>query len=360
MRYKLFFIFALFSFFTSMQAQEYQWNVELNYFFNNNENRASTLAPDKTMTGTWLNTLGGISWDNSHTLFGGVNLLQIPGTQPAINKVDVTLFYRFETERMYFRAGAFPRSDVLANYNTFFFRDSVNHFRPQMQGIFWQFGNRRNFFNAWLDWTAYQTPENPQREGFFFGFSGRASKNMFFADFQSYVFHLSGRDPNVPERVGVSEQMQILASIGAEYQSDNNFSGLLSAGVLAGVERLRQDDLRHRPVGFVVRANTEFWGIGTQNTLYVGNPRMKFYEREGNLLYWQTPFLRGSSYVKSSWYIRLLETRFARVKFSYVLHFSEGRVMEQQVLTVVANVGSTKGRRQESANRAFPWDRIFR
>ena len=356
MQRKLFYIIALFTLCFSMQAQEYQWNVELNYFFNNNENRASTLAPDKTMTGTWLNTLGGISWDNSHTLFGGVNLLKIPGLQPTINKVDVTLFYRFESPLMYFRAGAFPRKDVLSHYNTFFFRNYVHHFMPQMQGIFWQIGRNRHFFNAWLDWTGMPTPT--QRESFLFGFSGRASTQVFFAEFQSYINHLANTTAH--SDYGVSEQMQILASLGAQHRTQNGFSGMASAGVLAAVERIRREDLTHRPVGFVVRANAEFWGIGTQNTLYVGNPRMKFYEREGNLLYWQTPFLRGSSYVKSSWYIRLLETRFARAKFSYVLHFSEGRVMEQQMLTVSADIGNVKGRRQESVNRAFPWGRIFR
>ena len=361
MRYKLFFIFALLSFFTSLQAKEYKWRVELDYFFNNNENRESPLVPANTMRqiGTWLNTLGGISWDESHTLFGGVNLLQIPGLQPAINKVDIALFYQYETSRVFFRAGAFPRREVLANYSEFFFSDSIQNFVPQMQGFFFQLGNDRNFFNAWLDWTSYRVPDNPKRESFMFGFSGKVSKNLFFADFQSYVNHISGRDPNLPEHIGTSEQMQILASIGVEYEASNSFKGLFSAGVLAGMERLRRDNLTHHPVGFVARANAEFWGIGTQNTLYVGNPRMKFFEREGNLLYWQTPFLRGSSYVQSRWYIRLLETRFARAKFSYTFRFSEGKMMHQQILTVSANIGCSR-LIDQSAKRAFPWTRFFR
>ena len=352
------FVFLLFA--PSLKAEEtkeYLWNVELQYFFNNNEFAPSSYALKQTMAGTWLNTLGGISWDESHAIFGGVNLLKIPGLQPTINKIDVTLFYQYETSRFFFRAGAFPRKDVL-NYCNFFFRDSIQHFVPQMQGIFFQIGRDRNFFNAWLDWTGMPTAQ--QRESFYFGFSGRVSKQVFFADFQSYINHLAGTAPFHESEIGVSEQMQMMASLGLEHQTKNGFNGLVSAGVLAGNDRIRREDLRHSSIGFVARANAEFWGIGTRNTIYLGNPRMEFYERYGNVLYWQNPFLRGSSYVQSNWFIRLLETSFARAKFSYVLHFSEGVMMHQQMLTVTANVGSENVRKRENANTAFPWARIFR
>ena len=346
----------MFSLATSLHAQEYKWNVELRYFFNNNEFEPSSHALKQTMVGTWLNTLGGISWDESHTIFGGVNLLKIPGLHPTINKVDVTLYYRYQTSRMHFRVGAFPREEVLGdNYSDFFFSDSINFFVPQMHGIFWQIGRDRNFFNAWLDWTGMPTAD--RRESFHFGFSGRVSHRSLFAEFQSYVNHLAGTAPFHESEIGVSEQMQILALMGVEHRTKNNFSGLVSAGVLAGVERLRREELRHRPVGFVANANAEFWGIGTENTIYLGDPRMRFFEKEGKHLYWQNPFLRGSSYVQSNWFIRLLETPFARAELNYTLHFSQGVMMHQQTLTVSANIGNW---RRENTNVAFPWTRIFR
>jgi hypothetical protein len=354
MQRKIFYTLVLFVFCASLQAQEYKWRVGLDYFFDNHEYTDSPFAVQQTMTGVWLNTLGGISWDVSHAIFGGANLLKIPGLQPTVNKVDITLFYQFETPRVLFRAGAFPRNEVLGNYGDFFFRDSVNHFVPQMQGIFWQIGSDRNFFNLWLDWTGMPTPE--QRESFLFGFSGRVSKQMFFADFQSYINHLANTTGEF--HYGVSEQMQILASLGVDYEAKSGFRGLISAGVLAGVERIRRENLTHSPIGFVARANAEFWGIGTQNTLYVGDPRMKFYPQEGNTLYWQTPFLRAGSYVQSKWYIRLLETPRARVRFNYNLHFSEGKMMHQQMLTVSANVGNFSNR--DAAKTPFPWARFFR
>jgi len=353
MRQFVIFLVIVFSSIEVLYAREYKWNVSFEYFFNNNEYAASTFAADNTQIGTWLNTLGGISWDNSHSIFGGINFLKIPGTQHTIDKIDLSIFYEFETSSVFFRAGAFPRQEVLSNYNTFFFRDSINLFMPQMQGVFFRLGNRNNFVNAWLDWTGMPSAE--QRESFLFGFSGRASHRIFFADFQSYVNHLSNRAFDYD--LGVSEQMQMLASVGIEHQTAKGFHTLVSAGILASSERLRRQQLVYRPLGFVARADAEFWGIGTQNLLYLGNPRMKFYEREGSALYWQTPFLQGSTYLHSRWYIRLLETPFAQVRFDYNLHFTEGKMLHQQMFTVSANIGNWS--KEKNTRTSFPWSKFF-
>jgi hypothetical protein len=356
MQRKIFYIFILLTLSASLQAQEYKWRVGLDYFFDNHEFAPSSHALKQTMSGTRLNTLGGISWDDEHTIFGGVNLLKITDMQTGIDKIDVTLFYQYEIPKAFFRAGAFPRKEVLGNYSDFFFRDSVNHFVPQMQGIFFQIGRGNHFFNAWLDWTGMPTAE--KRESFHFGFSGKVSSRMFFADFQSYVNHLS--NTTADDFYGVSEQMQLLASVGAQHETKNGFSGLASAGVLAGIEHIRKQKLIHKPVGFAARANAEYWGIGTKNTFYLGQSRMEFYPAEGHELYWQTPFLRENSYVQSIWYIRLLETPFAHVRFDYNLHFSERKMMHQQMLTVSANIGNSASLTDRNRKNAFPLTRLFR
>lgn len=205
--------FLLFSVLTS-PAQELRWSVGMDYFFDNMEYKPSQYADARTLQGIWFNALGGVSWDSTNTLVAGVNLLKMPGMNHAIDKAEVTLYYNYENEKVQFRAGAFPRREVLSNYSDFFFRDSVNQFMPLMQGIFWQLGKENNFVNAWMDWTGYSTAE--KRESFFLGLSGKTSKGLFFADFQSSLFHLAGNYPN-DGRFGVSEVIQGIASVGLEY-----------------------------------------------------------------------------------------------------------------------------------------------
>ena len=219
MRRKLVYLFVAVCSAASLQAQEYRWKLVFDYFFDNQEYEKSSFIDPQTMNGIWLNPLAGISWDATHTIYSGVNLLKIPGMKEAVDKVDVTLYYQYETPKVLFRAGAFPRKEVLPNYSDFFFKDSVNHFMPLMQGVFCQIGKERNFLNAWMDWTGYATPDT--RENFYVGFSGKGSTRVFFGDFQSCLFHYAGTYPGNPA-YGVSEQMQVMASLGVERLLDSD------------------------------------------------------------------------------------------------------------------------------------------
>lgn len=350
------FAFALFILFVvpELQAQEYLWRLGFDYFFDNREFKKSAFIDSQTQNGIWLKPQGGISWDSTHTIYAGVNLLKIPGGGEAVDKVDMTLYYQYETDRVLFRAGSFPRKEVLRNYSSFFFKDSVNNFVPLMQGVFWQIGKERNFFNAWMDWTGYASPT--ARESFFLGFSGRLSSAHLFGDFQSYMFHYAGTFP-VNSAYGVSEQLQGLASLGIEYDGDNSFKGLLTAGVFAGMERDRKAVISYFPVGFTARADAEFWGIGTRNTLYAGDRRMRFYSQHGDNLYWGTQFLRGSTYIESMWYVRLLNSDRVTAQFNLNLHFSGGEMLFQQAFSVSASIDNIINPVKKKVS--YPWMRIF-
>ncbi len=345
--------FLLFSVLTS-PAQELRWSVGMDYFFDNMEYKPSQYADARTLQGIWFNALGGVSWDSTNTLVAGVNLLKMPGMNHAIDKAEVTLYYNYENEKVQFRAGAFPRREVLSNYSDFFFRDSVNQFMPLMQGIFWQLGKENNFVNAWMDWTGYSTAE--KRESFFLGLSGKTSKGLFFADFQSSLFHLAGNYPN-DGRFGVSEVIQGIASVGLEYSFGNHFRMMTSAGIFAAVERDRKADETYRPVGFTARFNAEYMGVGTENMLYAGDPRMRLFERYGSQLYWGNPYLQGSRYLQSKWYIRLIDSERTKLRLNCNMHFSEGALLFQQALALTVTVGTLRPQQQNS--REYTWMRFF-
>lgn len=354
MKRSIFLLLVIISCF-SVNAQEYRWKIGLEYFFDNTEYGKSSFLDSETMNGIWLEPMGSIVWNDRHSINAGVNLLKIPGMDEVIDKVDITMYYQYKTPKILFRAGSFPRSEVLENYNNFFFKDSVNNFTPLMQGVFWQIGDNRNFLNAWFDMTGYATPTN--REHFFVGLSGKISKGLFFADFQSYMFHYSITRPAIPGD-GVSENLQLQATAGLEYEKEEGFKGLVAAGTLVGYERDRRfaSEL-YKPVGFVARGDAEIWGIGTKNTLYVGDPRMRLADTFGGDLYWGTQFLQAKSYVESEWYIRLIESDFVKARFNLNLHFTEGNVLFQQMLTVSASIDDFS---QKNSKRVrYPWMKVF-
>lgn len=341
-----------------LNAQEYIWKVGYDYFFDNREYAKSSYDYASTMQGMWFKPVGGISWgteNSSNALYAGVNIMVIPGANTVGDNIKTTLYYQYKGSNVLFRAGSFSREEVLSNYSDLFFSDSVKYFRPLMQGVLLHVGDNRNFINAWMDWTGHAT-ENT-RESFFAGFSGKASRGIFFTDFQSYMFHYAGTLPNNPE-YGVSEQIQGLVSLGIEHYTDNGFKGLLSAGAFVGIERDRKQEETYTPLGLVARGNIELCGIGTENTLYVGDARMRLFSRYGNNLYWGSRFLQGSGYLQSKFYVRIIESNKVNAKLNCNLHFSEREIMLQQMLTVSVSIDNISLRDNEQIS--FPWMRIFR
>lgn len=356
MHTKHYLLILVLSLFTPTVAQEYGWSVGLDYFFDNTEYSKSSFLDSESMNGVWLNPMGRIIWNDNHSVNAGVNLLKIPGTGEVTNKVKTAIYYQYETPNVIFRAGSFPKNELLGNYNNFFFKDSVNNFIPMMEGVFFQIGNDGNFINGWFDRTGNATTKT--REHFFVGLSGKASRGILFADFQSYMFHLANTKPAKPDE-GVSENMQLQATLGIEYNNRNKFKGLLAAGTLVGYERDRRfEDELYKPVGFVARADAELWGIGTKNLMYLGDPRMRLANTFGGDLYWGTQFLQAKSYIKSEWFIRLIESKTVRVKFNCNIHFSEGKALMQQMLTVSASIDNLSIKKNKKIT--YPWMSLFR
>ena len=271
----------------------------------------------------------------------------------AIDKAEVTLYYNYENEKVQFRAGAFPRREVLSNYSDFFFRDSVNQFMPLMQGIFWQLGKENNFVNAWMDWTGYSTAE--KRESFFLGLSGKTSKGLFFADFQSSLFHLAGNYPN-DGRFGVSEVIQGIASVGLEYSFGNHFRMMTSAGIFAAVERDRR---QMKPIDRLVYRSIQcrIYGCRYREHALCWRPSYATFREIWRQLYWGNPYLQGSRYLQSKWYIRLIDSERTKLRLNCNMHFSEGALLFQQALALTVTVGTLRPQQQNS--REYPWMRFF-
>ncbi len=320
-------------------SQKLEWKAGLNYFFDNTEYAKSTLTKDQTMTGVHFSPEIGLKWDSVHSIYVGADLLKTSGSQAVIDIAQPIAYYRYQTRKVSFYAGAFPRMELFSNYSDLFFQDSVSYYRPTIQGIFWQVGKNNAYFNLWLDWIGHQTAIN--REAFFIGASAYKKQGLFFGDFQSYMFHFANTRPG--SGFSVCDNLLAQISAGANYSNLAGIDTLLfSVGVLAGVERDRGlANGTHTPIGVVVRLNAEYKGFGTQNMLYAGNPRDIFYNKYSTDFYWNNPFLRSGFYLESKWYLDVIRSHSVTGRLNMNLHFSEGKVMYEQVFTIKAMLDSS-------------------
>lgn len=336
-RSNILFIFLFVQFFSF--AQELEWKTGLNYFFDNTEYEKSSLTQDQTMNGVHFSPELGMSWDSMHAVFGGVDALKISGTKSFTDKVDLTAYYQYQSQHVKFLAGAFHRADLLSNYSDFFFQDSVLNFRPIMQGIYLRVGNKKAFYNLWLDWVSHQT--DVEREAFYVGSSAHKSFGLLFADFQSYMFHYANVNPTNPAYHVCDNALGHL-SLGVSYSNNLGLDTLLFAvGALGGFERDRgMGDDGYTPIGAVLRANVEYRGFGLKNTLYVGDPRMSMYNKYGGNFYWSNPFYRSKSYFQSKLYVNVLRNTWVNGQFGVNLHFSEQKLFFEQSFSAIVSLNS--------------------
>ncbi len=308
-------------------SQELQWKAGLYYFFDNTEFARSTIAKPQTMAGVHLSPEIGISWNTEHSVYAGVDMLKLSGSQNVTDKTDLIAYYQNTTPLMKFRAGAFQRAELLSNYSDFFFQDSVINFRPIIHGLFWQVGQKHQFFNFWLDWVSHQTVND--REIFYVGASAHKRFKYFFTDFQSYLYHFAGRENNLNDHVCDNALAHL--SVGVDYSNRQGLDTLLFAiGALTGFERERALVTSHTPLGAVVRFNVEYRGIGINNMMYVGNPRLVMYKKFGGNLYWSNPFLQSNFYLESRFYLNLFHSSDIQGKIASNFHISERKLMYEQ------------------------------
>ena len=340
-------------------SQELAWKVGYNYFFDNAEYSGSSFAQSQTLHGMNLMSEIGLKVDESQSIFAGINLLKTVGNQSFTNGKNFLAYYQYKNSNVLFKAGAFPKEDMLDNYSTFFFKDSVRYFRPVMQGLFVKLTNdNKDFVNVWLDWTGHCSKS--VRESFFIGASGLKNKGVFFGEMQSYLFHRANTIPST-ESFNVNEQFQMQLSVGAAHSNQTGLDTLLfSVGGLVGLERDRgvSKDF-YKPIGLTMRFNAEYNGLGTDNIAYFGDKRMNFYDRHKDNLYWGTPFLRGKTYIDSKWYIQLIRSAKTNANIGLHMLFSEKKMLFQQTITLSVNINNQRRPQQHSQN-IFPWMKFFK
>lgn len=326
----------LFSF--RADAQNTGFSADFNYFFDNTEFAGSSLTIPQTMTGMHLIPSLNIRLDSRQQIIAGVDMLLLSGSSERISDVMPLAYFRFSEKKQRLLIGSFPRSQTVQHYSEFLIQDSVHYFRPNLHGIFWEFGSRKRFINVWLDWTGNQS--ETVKESFFVGLSGRYDFGKgFFADLQSYMFHLANTSPKTPFH-HVCDNIQGIANLG--YQEKYGFlksTLTITAGLFAGFERERGAVYEsYTPFAFVSQASVDSkWG-GLEAKLYLGDSRMKFYNKYANDLYWGNPLQQSGKYFQGRAFWRFLDNGFVKGTLNYKLHFSEGKMFHEQSLLLSASL----------------------
>lgn len=325
-------------------SQDFIWNAGFFSFFDNIEFGGSLVKVPQTMAGVTISPEAGIVFDSVHKISVGINLLHEFGSPDFLDRVIPTAYYEYNWKPFNFIMGAFPRSRVLDQYPRLFFQDSVSYYRPNVNGMFFQYGGADRYVNIWLDWTGRQSQQ--VRETFLAGLSGRYNLGVFYLRHFSYMFHFASRkDPLYDE--ALHDNLLFLTSAGADLSGLTIFNRLEgSAGWVMGLERARADNTGWIDMhGLLVEASAEYRFAGITTTFYVGKGLMSFYNDHDNELYWGDPVYRARISDRTDLFFHFLRRDGLRLDLTWSLHFLEGRVYHEQMLKLWIDLG---GRRKIS------------
>lgn len=335
MKKKIFLCLLLAKLSLSAFSQSVVWNADVHSFFDNTEFGHSKVQIPQTMAGTHLAPEIGVSLDTIHSVFAGVDVLHEFGSNKVVDYLNIICYYKFDKAPFRFFMGSFPRADVLDNYPRMFFQDSIKNYRPNINGIFWEIGDSKRYFNVWLDWTSRQT--QTRHEAFFMGGSGRYEYKNFYAQFFGYMYHFSVVMNLVIYEPLVDDGL-FLTSLGYGFEETLTRPLLdIRMGWSIGLERQRSTRIWHKPNGFLFETKAEYRGLGIFNTYYKGTGQMQFHDEYGSKLYWGDPFYHLKEYNRTDLTIDFFKSDFVTTRMIYSLHFGEKEMYHEQSLYVSFN-----------------------
>ncbi|MDR0866215.1 MAG: hypothetical protein LBO74_14980 [Candidatus Symbiothrix sp.] len=340
----------------SLSAQEVVWKAGIHSFFDNTEFSGASVQTSQTMAGVHLAPEIGLTWNQKHRIYAGIDAMHEFGSDKAIDYYNPILYYEYTNKSFRFQMGAFPRQPALDKYPRMFFQDSIKNYRPVLNGFFWEYTSNGNQANVWLDWTGRQTRE--RNESFFMGWSGRYNWKLFYAQHFGYMFHYAKvKEPETDE--SVHDNGLLLTSLGIDLAEKMNFEKLeVNAGWSMGLDRDRSAGVWNRPQGFLSEIKVEYKGVGLFNTYYKGESQQAYYGDHSNGLYWGDPVYRSKEYDRVDLYIQFIKTSVVNLKFVYSFHFVEKQTYHEQLLSATFDLDNLKGKTKEKKYN-YLWDNWF-
>ncbi|RYE49639.1 MAG: hypothetical protein EOP48_20800, partial [Sphingobacteriales bacterium] len=156
--------------FSNAISQELEGSLGLHTFADNRE-YARTQRFSQTIFGLRFSPEIGLLLDSTHRVRIGFNALHEFGSPRFTNEFLPVAYYEFKQRDWNFFMGVFPRHGLLSDYPRALLNDTLNYYRPNVEGMLLKYENqnwRQVFF---IDWTSRQTEID--RENFIFGLSGR-------------------------------------------------------------------------------------------------------------------------------------------------------------------------------------------
>lgn len=325
---------------TISNAQELEGNLSFFGFMDNREYMKSGRY-SQTIFGSRISPEIGLRLDSVHRLRVGFNALYEFGSQRAkfFDKIEPVIYYQYEKDKIDFFIGSFPRLNLVDDYPRALLSDTLNYYRPNVQGMLGKYETDKFRETIWLDWTSRQT--DIDRETFIFGLSGKYQPGKFFVSHHAYMFHNAGAAIEVPGD-NLQDNGAATVKVGVDLSRSTFLDSLtVAGGGMMSFERTRSVSDFVTPKGFVADLYAGYKRFSLTNTFYAG---------EGHHLILGDKFYDAKTYnrIDLAWTPILFKNISGRFVFTY--HYADGIMDNQQAFFLRYNLSGS--RKLKSANAA--------
>jgi hypothetical protein len=298
--------------------------VSFHQIFDNREYFSDYAFP-QTIFGARLNASLLFEVDTVHSFAAGFSYLYEHGSSIVAIPPQLNLYYSYATPQLNMAFGAFPRSGRL-NLPLAFLNDTLNYYRPNVEGAWISFARGPAEVSGFMDWTGRVSEE--QRETFLAGLDSRVTVGGFFLQGSFLMYH-NARSYNTADIVPLQDNGIYSLLLG--YSRDNvaipaTFE--TSVGYLSSYNRYRPGDFS---IGRGVMYNIEFRYtiFGVKGVYYYGTPIVFAYG---------DPFYHSGNYGRVDLFVDPFRNPNIESKIGWSFHTvpGEGIHHSQQLLINVA------------------------
>jgi hypothetical protein len=260
---------------------------------------------------------------------GGVNYLYEYGDKIDGNTPTVNLFYYYRTKNLTGYLGSFPRRDLL-HYPLALLSDSLDYYRPNIQGAYVEFRRRWGYENIWCDWTGRQRAN--VKESFLAGFSGSLKLfSVFTFDHYVYMFHKALYAGHL-EYDHIRDNGAFALLLSADLTAKTRLRQLVfNAGTLGGYDRNRPDPGLHFGAGLFFQTHIYGKKFGVDASYYHGDG-LRIANGDG--LY------QSGDYVRVNFAFIPVENKYVSSRAALCFHMVDDGLLNSQQLSLILKIGA--------------------
>ncbi|ADY52926.1 hypothetical protein Pedsa_2378 [Pseudopedobacter saltans DSM 12145] len=316
---------------TSVFAQT-QLEGELRFHgFVDNREYVKSGRNSQTILGSRLAAETGLFIDSTHRIRFGLNALKEYGdSSKFVGSILPTIYYEYQYNKLDFYIGSFPRYPHLKDYPRLLLNDTLDYYKPNIEGMLLKYKSDRFAGSLWIDWVGKQSKVT--REAFLVGLDARLTLGKFFINHYGYMYHKAFSEN--PANEFLEDNAGSITNLGIGLKNVGFLDSLtLSAGPVFSFERVRSLTNILVPKGFV--ANLE----ACYKRFFVEN---RFYSGQGHHLLLGDSFYTSKLYnrLDIGWVPLLTNNLEGRLKLSF--HFVDNAMDNQQSFILRYRISGSK------------------